>query len=106
MFLDPDVTTATATIDAVRDAIATAPRNIDIVWVFSGNDSDTATSLIGGLRQGETTLMSARSLVRDCGITLYPTLIIADSNAKIKDVTPGYNNDMSTVVLQKVMLLD
>ncbi len=106
VFIDPDVSTAEATVNAVRDAVAAAPLNIDIIWVFPGNGSDTISSLIGGSRPGESALVSARSLIRDCGITLYPTIIMADSDAKVKDVTPGYNNDMSTIVLQKVMLLN
>lgn len=106
VFLDPDVTTSQATVDAIREAASCAPLDVDIIWVFSGNDSNAASSLTGNTRHGETTLMSARSLVRDCGVTLYPTVIIADRKAIVKDVTPGFNNDMPTVVLQKVMLIE
>lgn len=106
VFLNPEVTTSQATVSAIRDAVDSAPLDIDIIWVLSGNDSDAAASLTGDNRQGETTLISARGFVRDCGVTLYPTIIIADRNAIVKDVTPGFNKDMSTVVLQKVMLLE
>lgn len=106
VFLDPEVTSTQATINDIREAVETVPLDIDVIWVFPGNDSNAVSSLIGNQRTGETTLLSARGLVRDCGITLYPTVIIADRNATVKDVAPGYNKELSTVVLQKIMLLN
>lgn len=103
--LDPEVATTPQMIADVRQAVDMAPMELQVLWVFRSNRSEDIAEIIGELRPGENALISANSLIRDCGITLYPTIILADSSSKVTDVMPGYNKDTGMIVIQKVMLL-
>ncbi len=103
--LDPNVATTQQTIAAVREAVDMVPMELQVLWAFGSNRAEDISELLGELRPGETALVSANSLLRNCGITLYPTIILADSSSKVTDVIPGFNKDTGMVVLQKTMLL-
>ena len=103
--LDPEVATSSRMIGDVRQAVDMAPMELQVLWVFRSNRSEDIAEITGELRPGENALISANSLIRDCGITLYPTIILADSSSKVTDVIPGYNKDTGMIVLQKAMLL-
>lgn len=104
--LDPGVSTTAQTITDIRHAVDMAPMQLQILWVFGSNRAEEIQSIVGELRQGENVLISANSFLRNCGITLYPTIILADSTSKVTDVIPGFNNDTGMIVLQKAMLLN
>lgn len=103
--LDPDVATTIQTVDEIRRAVDMAPMELDVLWVFASNRAEEISGILGSLRHGETALTSANSLIRNCGITMYPTIILADSSSKVTDVIPGFNNETGMIVLQKAMLL-
>lgn len=103
--IDPKVATAAQTIDDVRRAADALPQAVDLIWAFSDNNAAEAYEMLGASRAGETALISARSLVRNCGITLFPTIILVNSDAKVADVIPGYNNQLSEIVIQKASLM-
>lgn len=103
--IDPQVASAAQTIADVRLAADALPQAVDIVWAFTDNHADEAAALVGDLLPGETALISARSLVRNCGIALFPTIILVNSDATVADALPGYNNQLSEIVIQKAALL-
>ena len=49
--------------------------------------------------------MSAKPFVRDCGITAYPTVILAGSDGKVADVKIGTSDSMADDLLQAGALL-
>ncbi len=103
--IDPKVSTAAQTIDDVRMAVNALPQTVDVIWAFTDNRADDAAELLGPALPGETALISARSLVRNCGIALFPTLILVNSDATVADAISGYNNQLSEIVIQKAALL-
>lgn len=103
--IDPEVATAAQTIDNVRKAVDALPQALNVIWAFSDNHAADASELLGDILPGETALISARSIVRNCGITLFPTLILANSDASVADVIPGYNNQLAEIVIQKASIL-
>lgn len=103
--IDPQVSSSAATISAMRQAVDAIPTNIDLAWAFSDNNADEALALIGELLPGEQAWLSARSLVRNSGITLFPTVMLINSDSTVADVIPGYNKELSEIVIQKAMLL-
>ncbi len=103
--IDPEVATAQQTIADMRLAADALPQPIEVVWAFSDNHADRASDLLGALQPGETALISARSIVRNCGITLFPTVILVNSDATVADVIPGYNNQLSEIVIQKASIM-
>ena len=100
--LDPSVGSVTETIENVRKATSRLPFNADILWVFSTNHVETVAELVGeGNRVGETTLLSARSLLRDLGVTVTPTLIFVDTDATIRDTQIGQAENLPEIITRK-----
>lgn len=105
VFLDPEVATLSDTMKGIREAVDMAPMEIAVIWAFNDNRSDDIAHAVGKMRDNEKTIISAGSLIRNCGITLYPTTLIVNRDGIVKDVLPGYNKDLSMIVLQKAALL-
>lgn len=103
--IDPEVATARQTIDDFRDALDMSPMDVEVVWAFKSNREDDIRNLLGKVRPGETALVSAGSLIRECGVTMFPTTLIVDRSSKVRNVVPGFNKDTPLDVLQKVMLI-
>ncbi|MCM1071743.1 MAG: hypothetical protein NC391_08920, partial [Alistipes timonensis] len=66
---------------------------------------DRVGELVGEARAGETVLLSARSLARDCGATSFPAIIVADERGRVANVILGFNNSLATDVIQSVATL-
>lgn len=91
-------------IAALRSATDMMPVDARMIFAFTDNRHDDIDAVCPTLRTGETTLMSARSLCRDCGAAALPVVIICRQDATVSDVIIGYNNDMAATVIQKTAL--
>lgn len=104
--IDPDVASASSTVDDIRNAIEAMPSATDIIWAVRSRHIDTIERLLGyGLKEGETVLAGANSLIRDCGITAFPAIIFVNTDGIIKSVHIGANKNLAEIVMQKVALL-
>lgn len=104
--IDPDVASASSTVTAIRNAIEAMPSATDIIWAVRSRHIDTIERLLGyGLKEGETVLAGANSLIRDCGITAFPAIIFVNTDGIIKSVHIGANKNLAEIVMQKVALL-
>lgn len=103
--IDPAVSTAAQTVSDIRSAMAKLPFNADMIYAFVSNDINLIDTIIPSIMPGETIVMNARSLARDCGITAYPTIIFVGRDGIIGDIQLGFNNNLSEVVIQKMTLL-
>lgn len=99
--LDPEGGFTGQFIDAIRQGVAQLPFAADIIWAFTGNHIDTIEALTGPSRLGETTLISARGLARDCGAATLPAAIICGKDGRVADIIVGYNNNLAADVIQK-----
>lgn len=106
VFLDPAVSSTTATIEAVRQAMEQLPMPIDALWAFNTNDTAEIEEVILPLGPSEKALPSSGALIRNCGITLFPTLVLVDSQGIVKDVITGFNNQLASLVIQKAILIN
>ena len=102
--LDPAVASAAETVTDLRAASDASPVPFNIIYAVSDNDTEKLRTLTGSLRDGETALSSARSLIRDCGITVFPTLLFCNTNGIIKEIQLGTNNNLTDIVIQKTMI--
>lgn len=102
VMLDVKGAFSSPTVSAVRSAVDSLPFNSDIIWAFSGNNVDDIEAIVPQIRVGEHLLMSAKPLARDCGVTSYPSIIVCRADGTVADIVLGYNNDLSSVVIQKV----
>lgn len=104
--LSADNAAAAPTVAALRKAVDSMPREVDLVMVFTGSHIDSIEEITGPeLRPGEAVLMSGRSLARDCGTSVFPTVIIADTDGTVANVSLGFNNSLTQDVIQSIALL-
>lgn len=105
VFLDPEVASTATTVKQVRSAAAKAPVPVQIIWTFpTTNRAYDILKLIAPGGDDEVALSSARAFASACGITLYPTLIIVNKDGIVKDVVIGANQDLATIVIQKIAI--
>ncbi len=102
---DPDDSFTANTIAAVRSALAQLPVAAEAIYAAMSSNAERVGEVIPELLPGERSLMSARSLARDCGVASTPTVIIADRNGIVTDVIVGYNADMATSISQRMSLM-
>lgn len=91
-------------IAALRAAADRMPVDAALVFAFTDNRIDDIDAVCPTLRPGETTLMSARSLARDCGAAALPVVMICRQDGTVSDVILGFNNDLTESVIQKTTL--
>jgi hypothetical protein len=106
VFLDVDVSTTEATIAAVRNAVRNAPKDVNVIYALNTADADVIDEMFSELFECETILMSARSFAVDCGVSMYPTLLMCSGEGKVKSYTIGFNKNLSSVVIQQMALCD
>ena len=105
VLFEPESAFARAIIDGVRSAAMQLPYNADILWAAVSNDRDAVDALLPSDGMGETTLVSAKALARDCGTATFPVVIIVGSDGIVADVVVGYNNSLVSDVIQKAATL-
>lgn len=103
--IDPQVATAGLTIAALREAVAKMPRDIDLVLAFMGSNIDQIEGITGAPSYGEADLISAKSLARDCGTTVFPTVLVVEPSGIVANVLLGFNNSLAEDVIQSLALV-
>lgn len=101
VLLDPAAEFTPSLISTVRDAVDLLPANVDVIWAFTSNSADDIDAAIERPRPGEHILMGARTLARDCGATLLPTIMFLRRDGVIADFHQGYGNSLKDVVIEK-----
>lgn len=102
--IDPTASFAPALVEELRSVAATSPSPISLIMAFTTTNADLIEEVTGPLQAGETILQSARGLARDLGAANLPSILLIDSSSEVIDVMVGYNNDLSTSVIQKIAL--
>lgn len=102
--LDPDGGFTQAFIEGVRQGVAQLPFAAEIIWAFTGSHGDTIEGHTGPSRMGETTLISARGLARDCGAATLPVAVICGKDGTVADIIVGFNNNLAADVIQKTTI--
>lgn len=99
---DPDFNSAL--VSGLRRAIELSPVPADLILAFTGSGIDAAEAISGPLRPGETHIIKASSLGRDCGAAALPVVIVASSDAKARKIFIGFNKNISDGVIQSIAL--
>lgn len=101
-------TSVGSTSDLVRDiraAVDVMPRQIDVVWAFLDHRTEDIERAVPDIRPGEHILVGARGAARDCGVAkITPVLIFTGTDGVVRDYIVGYNQDMTSLVIQKATL--
>ncbi len=105
VLIDPRATFAQQTIEAVRAGLDQIPYTIETIWAFTGNNHDEIDELMPQCLPGEQALISAKSLARDTGASALPVILFTLPSGIVEDVTIGYNNNLTSDVIQKASIL-
>lgn len=103
--LDPKVEASAKTLAALRKAQAQMPREIDLIVALTGTNPEQNEALVGPSRMGETVLISGKSLARDCGTSVFPTILIVEPSGIVNNVILGFNNNLLSDVIQSLALV-
>ena len=106
VLVDADSCDAPELIRTVRSAADSAAQEVQIIWAFTDNVVDRVEPMTAPSRPDETTLMSARQLIRDCGASRLPAIMIVDEDATVRNVVAGVNNDLISDVIKKSIIKD
>ncbi len=94
-----------ALIDAVRAGVDLMSYPVNVIWVFTDNHVGSITDILGDVRRGETLLINGESLARDCGVTTPPAIVMTGRDGIVRYVSVGFNNGITSDVIQKMTLL-
>lgn len=87
-------------ISQIREGVSQIPVPTDVVWAFVDKRPEGIEDVIGRTEADETVLVGAHALVRDCGVTDLPSLILVSDKGIVKTVASGYNKHLSSDVIK------
>lgn len=90
------------TLQAARTALDALPWSADLIIALDDANIEDAGRVAGPSRTGQTVLLNARKLARDCGVTACPVMLAVGSDGIVADVVPAFNNNLSTDVIRKM----
>jgi len=102
--VDDSGANTSSTIASLRKAVDSSPVQFDLMMAFVSADTERALDIAGRCRHGEILLTSAKALARDCGVSAFPTLLYVDRDGRVCDVTLGFNQNLTDVVIQTATL--
>lgn len=102
--LDYDVDSTPEVVADLRSAFERLPFSASLVLAFTGSNRDTVESIAGPVRPGEQVLVNARSVARNCGVADSPSLIFCSPDGSVSDIHIGRNNDLASIVIQKISI--
>lgn len=104
VFLDSEAGLTGQTILDIRKAVEEMPFVTTVIWIFKDKDLHAILDQMPETKLDEYTLVNGKSLATDCGVTGFPSIIIADKGGIVKNVIIGYNNNLKDDVIQKTVL--
>jgi len=105
--LDARVDGTADVVGALREASALSPVANRLILAFVDTDADCVADADAGCTAGadEVILTGARSLARDCGASVTPSVIFCCPDGNVADVIIGRNNSLLQSVIQKIAIL-
>lgn len=73
--------------------------DIKVVYVLSENNLQAVEEALGTLSPHETVLLGASSLIRDCGVKTFPSVVLCGENGMIEKIAGPLNNDIENIVV-------
>lgn len=102
VFLDAGIGSTPEVINEVRQGVALASRQVDVIWAFLNHRPEDVEEIISSTEPGETLLIHAGGAARDSGVgAVTPVIILVNTDGTVADIIRGYNNDLASVVIQK-----
>lgn len=92
-------------VKALRNATDALPYNADLIMAFVDKHIDVIEETVPQIRPGEHLLMGAGPLARDCGVADMPVVILCDAAGIVRNIILGYNNGLTSDVIQKMALI-
>lgn len=102
VFIDSASDKASDIVRDIRRAVAAAPEQTDVTWIFMDTRTDAIDDIIPGLLAGENILVNGRGIARHCGVdSEMPVILFVKKNGIVSEIHSGINNDFLPIVIQK-----
>lgn len=85
----------------LRSALDALPFSVNLIVAFVDTDTDAIEEAVGATIPGETILRNARSLVRNCGVVDYPSIIFVKPDGTVASIHVGRNNKLRDIVIKE-----
>lgn len=96
--IDPAAESAGETVADLRKAVG----GRELILAFTGTNTDEVEAIAGEPQPNEHLLISARSLARDCGTEVFPTVIVVTQSGKVANVYLGVNRRLVSDVIESL----
>ena len=96
--IDPAAESAGETVTDLRKAVG----GRELILAFTGTNTDEVEAIAGEPQPNEHLLISARSLARDCGTEVFPTVIVVTQSGKVANVYLGVNRRLVSDVIESL----
>ncbi len=103
--LDSRVDGTADVVKELREAALLSSVACKLILAFIDTDIDSIESVAPGLEPEEAILMGARTLARDSGASVTPSIIFCRPDGTVADVMIGRNNQLCSSVIQKIAIL-
>ncbi len=105
VFVESGVGSTSDIIKDIRSAEVLSSTLFNVVWAFLDHKADDVEALTGPATVEETILLHAGGAARDAGVgSTTPVIIFVNTDGTVSDFVRGYNRNLSSVVLEKVVL--
>lgn len=102
VFLDAGTGSTPDVIKDVRQGVALASRQLDVIWAFLNHRPEDVEETIPSTEPGEILLVHAGGVARDTGVgAITPVIILVNTDGTVADIIRGYNNNLASIVIQK-----
>lgn len=105
MIFDPEKGFAKDMAADLRRAGAQLHYAPAIIFAAVTSNIDMIEDTIGPEELGESHLMTAFGLARDCGVTETPVIILADRDGIVRHILLGYNKNIRESVIEKMSVM-
>lgn len=92
--------------DQIHEAMAESGCAADVIWAFTDTSVDAVESVVERPQPGEHVLINAASLIKKCGASTLPAIIVADREGIVRNIFTGHNNDTGSDVIKAVTLIE
>ena len=101
VFADGSAAAFPTVLNNVRAALASLPMSANVLYAFAGNKSPEGFVAT----DGESIVNGAQGLLTKCGVAVYPTFMLVNTDGTVEQVIIGVSDNLDTTLSQSMMLL-
>lgn len=89
-------------IKSIREAVEQLPFGAQVIYAFTDTSADDVATVTDPTLPGESVLINAVKLARDCGVTTFPALLLLNIDGTVSDVIPAYTAGLTKTLIERI----